>query len=182
MLLVNGLLSNGPFPALTNDQRTKSFSHHIYCTDTINSIISWHIKVNWCFISSSCLAEEIVIPFVKSSYMLLKSNKLSWKSAGRLCQREVVVRDNLFVPIICTHQEPVLAMNWYHVKFCDWASSQIQQFAVLLEISVLRAIARFSRGVYVCQLQLSFLPLPSLNFLAALQLFVFWALCVCVRA
>jgi hypothetical protein len=26
------------------------------------------------------------------------------------------------------------------------------------------------------------LPLPSLNFLAALQLFVFWALCVCVRA
>ena len=58
---------------------TWCFNHHRFCVSIIYFITGWYIKIHWRFIGISCLAQDVIVLFSKSSHTLLKSNKLLLK-------------------------------------------------------------------------------------------------------
>jgi hypothetical protein len=61
--------------------------HLRFCPSIVNSILCWHVKVHWGFISISSLAEDAIVYFVKSIDMSLKRTNLllevCWRCLGK---------------------------------------------------------------------------------------------------
>jgi hypothetical protein len=86
----------------------------------INGIIWGHTEVCWCFVSISSFAEGVIVHYLESNHMWLKSSsnlhKVCWQFLAKWssAKRELV-------PLQHTCQ-PKLALNWCHMT-CDMASS-----------------------------------------------------------
>jgi hypothetical protein len=85
----------------------------------------WHIKVHWHFISTSCLAEDVIVHFLKSYHTLPKRNKLALKvcwevmSKRSSTKKQPIPPHHTYTPTTSAGQKLILReVVWFGKRPC----------------------------------------------------------------